>query len=84
MLSITRNIDSVGRIVIPMEYRSVLKISANDPLDISVDGDSIVIRKVSQGCVFCGEASRRLINLNGKAVCEMCLGQLNRSDKDTN
>ncbi len=41
-----RNIDSMGRIVIPSEFRKQLRISEGDLLDISLNGDSIVMTKV--------------------------------------
>lgn len=65
-----------------MQFRSFLQISANDPLDISVDGDSIVIRKAAPGCVFCGESPENLISLNGRTVCPSCLEALKSAEKN--
>lgn len=42
-----RTIDEVGRIVIPREMRSKLGINANDLLEISLKGDTIVLTKVN-------------------------------------
>ena len=42
----TRKIDDLGRIVIPAETRRLFKIREGDYLTISVQGDSIVIRKL--------------------------------------
>ena len=38
---IIRNIDTLGRIVIPMEMRNKLKISEKDPIEIHVEGNTI-------------------------------------------
>ncbi len=42
---ITRRIDELGRIVIPKEIRRNLKIQDSDEMDISLDGNSIVLNK---------------------------------------
>ncbi len=41
----TRRIDELGRIVIPKEIRKNLKIRDSDELDISLDGNRIVLNK---------------------------------------
>ena len=40
-----REIDGVGRVVIPKEIRQNLKIREGDPLEILVDGDLICFKK---------------------------------------
>ena len=42
-----------------------------DALEISVDGDAIVLRKLLQGCVFCGE-NDGLTVYRGRSVCPAC------------
>ena len=42
---ITRRIDELGRIVIPKEIRRNLKIKDSDEIDISLDGNSIILNK---------------------------------------
>ncbi len=42
---ITRRIDELGRIVIPKEIRKNLKIRSSDELDITIDGDNIILNK---------------------------------------
>ena len=44
---IIRKIDELGRFVIPMEMRNKLDISSNDPLEIYVEGTSIVLRNIN-------------------------------------
>lgn len=41
-----RQIDDLGRIVIPKEIRKRLKITPNDVIDISLVGNTIQLRKV--------------------------------------
>ena len=45
---ITRRIDELGRIVIPKEIRYNLGIREGEPLEISVNDNSILIKKYSQ------------------------------------
>ncbi len=42
---ITRRIDELGRIVIPKEIRKNLKIHDCDEIDISLDGNSVILNK---------------------------------------
>jgi transcriptional pleiotropic regulator of transition state genes len=67
----TRKIDSLGRVVLPAEIRRVFGLREGDLVDISVDGHSIVLAKVEQRCVFCGDATA-LIEYSGKLVCQSC------------
>ena len=72
---ILRKIDGLGRIVIPMEIRNKLEIAENDPLEIHVEGSSIVLRKYEPDCTFCG-SSRNVVEYKGKKVCEKCISEL--------
>lgn len=75
-MAITRNLDPVGRVVIPMEYRVQLGLLVNDPLDISVENGAIVIRKQQLGCVICGSTGNDINFINGKAVCRACIDSI--------
>lgn len=70
-----RKIDDLGRIVLPVELRRLYGIHAGDPIAISVDGDSIVLRKLDEGCVFCGSA-RDLVSHRDRMVCGSCAEEL--------
>ena len=51
---IVRRVDELGRIVIPIELRNKLKIAEKDPIEIYVEGSSIILKKYEETCVFCG------------------------------
>ena len=51
-IGIVRNLDELGRIVLPVELRRRMNINIKDPLEIFVDGDTIVLRKYQPKCVF--------------------------------
>ncbi|WP_019636152.1 AbrB/MazE/SpoVT family DNA-binding domain-containing protein [Paenibacillus fonticola] len=68
---IVRKIDNLGRVVLPKELRETLGIAEQDPLEIFVDGDKIILRKYQPGCFFC-EDTTDLKHLFGKPVCSKC------------
>ena len=66
-----RRVDDLGRIVLPVELRRLYGIRTGDALEISVDGDAIVLRKLERGCVFCG-ALADLAVFRDRWVCRSC------------
>lgn len=68
---ITRKVDELGRIVIPMEVRNRLHITEKDPLEIFVDGSSIVLKKFNSSCIFCG-SDKNLLSFDNKLICSNC------------
>ncbi|MGH0544895.1 AbrB/MazE/SpoVT family DNA-binding domain-containing protein [Bacillus cereus] len=64
---IIRNIDPLGRIVVPMELRRTLGIQEKDPIEIFLDGESIILKKynVNGSCQITGEVSDQNIELAG-------------------
>jgi transcriptional pleiotropic regulator of transition state genes len=66
-----RKVDDLGRIVLPVELRRLHGIKTGDALEISVDGDAIVLRKLAQGCVFCGTVDG-LSSYRSRAICGPC------------
>lgn len=67
-----RNLDVLGRIVLPKELRGTLDIGEKDSLEIFVDGESIVLKKYQRSCIFCGE-SKDVEGFKGKNICPACL-----------
>ena len=72
---ITRRIDELGRIVIPIELRNKLGIAEKDPLEIYVEDSNIVLKKFETSCIFCGNA-KKLSEYQGKLICNKCLKKL--------
>ncbi len=72
---IIRKMDELGRVVIPMELRNQFKIVEKDPIEIFVDGSSIVLRKYEPNCIFCGN-TKNLIEYNGKLICSKCADKI--------
>jgi transcriptional pleiotropic regulator of transition state genes len=69
---IVRKLDELGRVVIPKEIRNKLDIEEKDPIEIYIDGTSIVLRKFELGCIFCNN-SKDLTTYKDKLICKKCL-----------
>ena len=72
---IVRKIDELGRVVLPIELRRTMNLDVRDPVEIFMDGDSIVLRKYEAACLFCG-GTHNLTSFRGKQICGECLRQL--------
>lgn len=72
---IVRNIDELGRIVLPMELRRTLDIEVKAPLEIYVDSHYIILKKYNPSCVICG-SMEELTDFQGKKICKKCVEEL--------
>lgn len=77
---IVRDVDNLGRIVLPIELRRTLGINVKDSVEIYTDNDAIILKKFQQACVFCG-ANDSLTEYKNKMVCSRCLNELNANRK---
>lgn len=57
---IVRQVDGLGRIVIPRELRRLLSIEVKDPLEIFTAEDQIILKKFEPACIFCDQAENLL------------------------
>lgn len=67
----TRQLDSLGRVVVPKEVRTTLGISEKDSMEIFLDGENIVFRKyhAPNACMVTGKIADDNISLaDGKIV----------------
>ena len=71
-IGITRQLDDLGRVVIPKETRRMLGWDADTTLEFFMDGDYVVLGRYSPGCIFCGEIENT-VEVNGKKVCMSCM-----------
>ena len=68
-------VDELGRIVLPMELRRTLGIQKEDPVEIFVSENTIILRKYEPACIFCGSATEVSI-VHNKNICRVCLDEL--------
>lgn len=74
---IIREIDRVGRIVLPIELRQSLSIHEGDSIGIFTDQDKIILQKCEDSCIFCGSTDT-LQKFKGKMVCANCKAELTK------
>ena len=72
---ITRQVNQLGRVVLPKELRRTLDIGEKDLLEIYVEGESIILKKLEMSCVFCG-GRKEIIEYNDKYICRSCINKL--------
>ena len=70
-----RQLDALGRVVLPIELRRTLDINTRDMLEILVEGNSIILRKYEPNCLFCGSSSG-LTPYKDKQICKRCLSEI--------
>ena len=68
---IIRHIDELGRIVIPKEMRRKMDIQNNDPVEIFVEGDHILLAKYVPSCIFCA-GTENIEVFKDKRICLAC------------
>ena len=68
---IVRKVDELGRVVIPIEIRNKFDIVEKDPIEIYVDGSSIILKKYEPNCIFCGN-TKNLLEYKDKLICDKC------------
>lgn len=74
-LGIVRQVDELGRVVIPVELRRTLDINPRDALEIFTERDTIILEKYEPACIFCGEA-KNVCHFKGKKICPDCMDDL--------
>ena len=74
-IGIVRNIDEMGRLVIPKEMRRKMDIDTGDEIEFFIEGDRIVLRKYQPSCLFCG-GEGILVEYKGKRFCTDCIAEM--------
>ena len=72
---IVRNLDSLGRIVLPKEMRRVLGIEEKDSVEILIEDDKIVLKKYTPADIFNGDTDD-LIDYCGKKVSKSSVKEM--------
>lgn len=71
--AVTRRIDELGRVVLPQDARNAMNLAARDAVQISWEGDKMVIKKAHPTCRICG--SENELNKNF-FICKSCMEKL--------
>ena len=76
---VVRQLDTLGRVVLPIELRRTMDIGVKDMLEIYVDGGSIILKKYAPSCVFCND-TKGIMAYKGKNVCAACKQELTSAE----
>lgn len=71
-VGVNRNIDELGRIVLPKEMRDKLNLKNNKPVTIKLFKDYIQIEKAVTTCSFCG-SEEDIQYYKELPICKICL-----------
>jgi transcriptional pleiotropic regulator of transition state genes len=72
---VVRKIDELGRIVLPSELRRVFGIHEGDELEISVNGEQVILQKRQDLCLFCS-AEAPTIDYKDRKLCDACASEI--------
>ena len=70
MDKIEKEIDKLGRIVLPKAYRDILGLKAHDKLSVSLENSTLILSKPESLCVLCNS---RLVADVKIPLCESCI-----------
>lgn len=75
---ITRKVDELGRVVLPIEIRKLLGIVEKDSVDILVDEEAeyIILRKANKYCLKCQTTDNLKEVKPGCYLCDSCIDSL--------
>ncbi len=78
-IGIVRKIDELGRLVLPIETRKMMDLSAGDGIELFVEQDRIILKKYQPSCIFCGDADNT-VTYGGKIICTKCIEKIKKSE----
>lgn len=75
---ITRKVDELGRVVLPIEVRKLFGINEKDGLDIFIDEEAgqIILKKSTKLCLKCQSSDNIKEIKPGYYLCESCINEL--------
>ena len=72
---IVRQLDDLGRLVIPKELRNRFDIKSGDSLEIFIEGDRIILRQYQPADIFTGD-TKDLVDYKGKKISRANIREL--------
>ena len=73
---IKKKMDSIGRIVIPIELRKALHFNDNEVLIMEARGNELVIKKQNSLCSLCKNNEAFIMIEEGQYICKSCLEKI--------
>jgi AbrB family transcriptional regulator, transcriptional pleiotropic regulator of transition state genes len=82
MAGIVRRIDELGRLVLPIEYRKQLQLPERAPVEMSLQGDTIMVRHYGERCHFC-ESDKNVFPFKTYMICRDCGKEIHFASVET-
>ena len=76
---IKREVDKLGRIVLPIELRRTMELESGDAVEIYVEGNRVILEKYRPSCIFCGK-SEDVIVYKDKNICPTCVAEIRKAE----
>ena len=73
---IEREVDNLGRVVLPIEFRKKLGIERNSKVSITIDDDTVLIKASEKICPICKKQAN-LSQILG--ICSDCIEKVKNS-----
>jgi len=70
-----KQIDDVGRVLLPLEIRKALELQPKDWMVVTLKADEITMKKYEDSCILCG-GQENLIKFRTRYVCKHCKNDL--------
>lgn len=72
---IVKTIDNLNRIGIPKDILEAVNFAKYDNIEFSIDGNSLILRRVPDTCVFC-DCQENLTEFNETHICADCISRI--------
>ena len=73
MNGIEKEVDDLGRVVIPIKFRKKLGIVSKAKVTVCIDDDTILISATNRICALCGSDINRVRELR---ICDKCIDKI--------
>lgn len=70
---VTRKIDRLGRVVLPIDYRKKLKLETDSEILVEIEGDSLILRTADSSCKLCGQKMSEATEIG---LCDPCIARV--------
>lgn len=77
---ISKKVNKSGGVTIPQQLRHAFGIGVGTAIDITVNGEDMIITKHAPTCHFCG-SQEQVIAINKKEICNKCADEIIRKVK---
>lgn len=74
-VKIVREMDELGRIVLPQEIRNALGWGANTKVSVIHKNDRVMLRRYTGSCFVCG-SEKDIRAIRNKFICENCIHEM--------